>query len=90
MDPMLPCVCSVKDHTEMTSKFGKTKQVLYEAQWGVSLMFLPRFEAFCNLVLNRPTNHDRLTPLESYCLNDQSVTRTGLGTFERQQLLTRL
>ena len=48
------------------------------------------WEPCCNLLLNRPTNHDRLTPLESYCLTDQSVTQTGLGTFERQQLLTRL
>ena len=43
---MLPCVWSVKDHTEMTLKFSKTKKVLREAQWSVSLLFLPHFEAF--------------------------------------------
>ena len=37
----------------MTSKCGKNKKVADEAQPSVSLMFLPHFDVFCNLLLNR-------------------------------------
>ena len=49
---MLPCVCSVID---WTSKCGKNKDVAREPQASVSLMFLPHFDVFSDLLLNRPT-----------------------------------
>ena len=49
---MLPCVCSVIDRT---SKCGKNKDVAREPQASVSLMFLPHFDVFSDLLLNRPT-----------------------------------
>ena len=39
----------------MTSKCGKNKKVAHEAQPSVSLMFLPHFDVFCDLLLNRRT-----------------------------------
>ena len=39
----------------MTSKCGKNKKVVHEAQPSVSLMFLPHFDFLCDLLLNRRT-----------------------------------
>ena len=39
----------------MTSKRGKIKKVAHELQASVSLMFLPLFDIFCDLLLNRHT-----------------------------------
>ena len=39
----------------MMSKCGKNKEVAYELQASVSLMFLPHFDVPCDLLLNRPT-----------------------------------
>ena len=50
---MLPCVCSVIDHK--SSKCGKNKEVAHEPQASVSMMFLPHFNVFCDLLLHRPT-----------------------------------
>ena len=36
----------------MTSKCGKNKKVAHKPS--VSLMFLPHFDVFCDLLLNRP------------------------------------
>ena len=38
----------------MLSKSGKNKKVTREPQVSVSLMFLPHFDVFCDLLLNRP------------------------------------
>ena len=43
------------NRSQMTSKCGKNKKVAHEAQPSVSLMFLPHFDVFCNLLLNRRT-----------------------------------
>ena len=43
------------NRSQMTSKFGKNKKVAHEAQPSVSLMFLPHFDVFCDLLLNRRT-----------------------------------
>jgi len=40
---------------QMTSKCGENKEVAHEPQASVSLMFLPHFDVFCDLLLNRPT-----------------------------------
>ena len=42
--------------SQMTSKCGKNKEVAHERQpqASVSLMFLPLFNVFCDLLLNRP------------------------------------
>ena len=37
----------------MTSKYGKNKEVAYEPQVSVSLVFLPHFANICDLLLNR-------------------------------------
>ena len=43
------------NRSQMTSKCGKNKKVAHEAQPSVSLMFLPRFDVLCDLLLNRRT-----------------------------------
>ena len=42
----------------MTSKYGENKRVAYEEQPSVSLMFLPQFNVFCDLLLNRLKAND--------------------------------
>ena len=49
---MLPCVCSVRDHLSRQNVV-KNKEVGHEPQASVSLMFLPHFDVFCDLLLNR-------------------------------------
>ena len=39
--------------SQMMSKCGQNKKVAHEAQLSVSLLFLPRFEVLCDLLLNR-------------------------------------
>ena len=39
----------------LTNRFQVVKKVAYEAQPSVSLMFLPHFDALCDLLLNRST-----------------------------------
>ena len=41
------------NRSQMTSKCGKNKKVVHEAQLSVSLMFLPHFDVLCDLLLNR-------------------------------------
>ena len=43
------------NRSQMTSKCGKDKKVVHEAQPSVSLMFLPHFDVLCDLLLNRRT-----------------------------------
>ena len=44
------------NRSQMTSKCGKNKKVTHtRRQPSVSLMFLPHFDVFCDLLLNRPT-----------------------------------
>ena len=43
------------NRSQMTSKCGKNKKVAHEAQPSVSLMFLPHFDVFCDILLNRRT-----------------------------------
>ena len=43
------------NRSQMTSKCRKNKEVAYEAQASVSLLFLPHFDVLCDLLLNRPT-----------------------------------
>ena len=43
------------NRSQMTSKCGKNKKVVHEAQPSVSLMFLPHFDVLCDLLLNRRT-----------------------------------
>ena len=40
------------NRSQMTSKCGKNKKVVHEAQPSVSLMFLPHFDVLCDLLLN--------------------------------------
>ena len=48
-------VCLFSNRSQMTSKCGKNKKVAHEAIASVSLMFLPHFDVFCDLLPNRPT-----------------------------------
>ena len=43
------------NRSKITSKSVKNKEVAHEPQASVSLMFLPHFGVFCDLLLNRPT-----------------------------------
>ena len=69
--------------SQMTSKCGEQKKVAHEwqPQASVSLMFLPLFNVFCDLLLNRPTatwnlfvlyneegRKNNVYTLASYCL----------------------
>ena len=51
---MLPCVCSVIDH-RWRQNVVRTKKWHTRRQPSVSLMFLPHFDVFCDLLLNRRT-----------------------------------
>ena len=46
---------NLSNRSQMTSKCGKNKKVVHEAQPSVSLMFLPHFDVLCDLLLNRRT-----------------------------------
>ena len=48
-------MCLFSNRSQMTSKYGKKKKVVHEAQPSVSLMFLPHFDVLCDLLLNRRT-----------------------------------
>ena len=48
-------VCLFSNRSQMTSKCGKNKKVAHEAPPSVSLMLLPNFYVFCDLLLNRRT-----------------------------------
>ena len=50
------------NRSQMTSKCGKNKKVTHEAQPSVSLMFLPHFDVFCDLLLNQTHGN-----MESIC-----------------------
>ena len=54
-------LCS--NRSQMTSKCGKNKKVAHKAYPGVSLMFLPHFDVFCDLWLNQMHGN-----MESICL----------------------
>ena len=54
------------------SKRGKNKEVAHEPQVSVSLMFLPHFDVFCDLLLNIPTETWNLFVL----YNDQRRKKT--------------
>ena len=56
----------------MMSKRGKNKEVAHEPQVSVSLMFLPHFDVFCDLLLNIPTETWNLFVL----YNDQKRKKT--------------
>ena len=49
---MLPCVCSVIDH-RWRENVVRTKKWHTRRKPSVSLMFLPHFDVFCDLLLNR-------------------------------------
>ena len=46
-------VCLFSNRSRMTSNCGKNENVAREAYPGVSLMFLPHFDVFCDLLLNQ-------------------------------------
>ena len=48
--------------SQMTSKCGKNKKVAHEAYLSVSLIFLPQFDVFCDLLLNQTHGN-----IESIC-----------------------
>ena len=50
------------NRSQMTSKCGKNKKVAHEAYPSVSLMFLPHFDVFCDLLLNQTHGN-----MESIC-----------------------
>ena len=41
------------NRSQMTSRCVENKKVAHEAQPSVALMFLPRFDVFCDILLNR-------------------------------------
>ena len=65
------------DRSRMTSKCGKNKEVAHEPQTRVSRMFLPHFDVFCDILLNRPTATWNLFVL----YNDQQRKETNRDTY---------
>ena len=65
------------NRSQMTSKCGKNKEVTHEPQASVSLMFLPQFGVFCNLLLNRLTAMWNLFVL----YNDQKRIKTDTHSY---------
>ena len=65
------------NRSQMTSKCGKNKEVAHEPQASVSLMFLPQFGVFCNLLLNRLTEKWNLFVL----YNDQKRIKTDTHSY---------
>ena len=59
------------NRSQMTSKCRKNKEVAHEPHASVSLLFLPHFDVFCDLLLNRPTATWNLSVL----YNDQKRKR---------------
>ena len=60
----------------MTSKCGQNNEVAQEPQASVLLMFLPHFDVFCGLLLNRPAAKWNLFVL----YNDQKRIKTDTHT----------
>ena len=65
------------NRSQMTSKCGKNKKVAHEAKPSVSLMFLPHFDVFCHLLLNRRTATWNLFVL----YNNKETTTTDKAFF---------
>ena len=64
------------NRSQMTSKCGKNKEVAQEPQASVSVMFLPHFDVFCDVLLNRPGAKWNLFVL----YNDQKRIKTDTHT----------
>ena len=52
---MLPCVCSVIDHAQRTSKCGMNISDTLGCTSCATFLFLPHFDIICDLLLNRRT-----------------------------------
>ena len=50
------------NRSQMTSKCGKNKKAAHKVSPSVSLMFLPHFDVFCDLLLNQTHSN-----MESIC-----------------------
>ena len=64
------------NRSQMTSKCGKNKKLAHEAQPSVSLIFLPHFDVFSDLLLNRHTATWNLFLFVLY--NEQKIKITNL------------
>ena len=82
------------NRSQMTSKCAENKEVVHEPQASLSLqMFLPHFDIFCDLLLNRPTatwnlfvfyNNQKRKKTDTHtCLVPLNYSRicTSLGTY---------
>ena len=75
----IPCCRDVRlfsNRSQMTSKCGNNKEVAHEPQASVLLIFLPHFDVFCDLLLNRPAAKGNLFVL----YNDQKRIKTDTHT----------
>ena len=79
---MLPCVCSVVDH-RWRKNVVITKK--WHTRWksSVSLMFLPHFDVFCDLLLNR-----RRATLNLFVLYNKETNYTTEKAFSLFQNLS--
>ena len=74
----------------MTSKCGGNKEVTHEPQASVSLMFLPHFDVFCDLLLNRPTATWNLFVLYNDQKRKETDTHTCLVPLDCSRICTSL
>ena len=70
------CASVYSNRSQITSKCGKNKELAHELQASVSLMFIPHFDVFCDLLLNRPMATWNLFGL----YNDQKGKKTDTHT----------
>ena len=66
----IACLSVIQCRSPMTSKCGKNKKVAHKpppvSAGSVSLMFLPHFDVYCDLLLNRSTAVEPTTCI--YCI----------------------
>ena len=76
IDSMLPCVCLVIDH-RWRLNVVRTKKWHTRRQPSLSLMFLPYFDVFCDLLLNR-----RTVTWNPFCLYKNKLPQKKLFYFK--------
>ena len=72
---MLPCICSVTDHG--CRENVATKKWHTSCSVNASLMFLPHFDFFCDLLLNRG-----MATLNQFVLYNKEIKNLTLKSFK--------
>ena len=87
---MLPALDLFSKRSQMTSKCGNNKEVVHEPQASPSLMFLPHFDVFFDLLLKTPTATWNLFVLYNDQKRKKTDTHTCLVPFDRSRIVVSL